>query len=74
MKQINILAILVILISSCAFAQFGMPKDLVNIEPYQSFDKVYPGTEFKLAVETSVAEGWHINSDKGHFYHITGNK
>jgi thiol:disulfide interchange protein DsbD len=64
MRRANILTLLIILFTSGAFAQFGMPKDLVKIETYQSFDKVYAGTEFKLAVETSVAEGWHINSDK----------
>ena len=64
MKLANILIILVILFTSSALAQFGMPKDLVKIKTYQSFDKVYPGTEFKLAVEAEVAESWHINSDK----------
>lgn len=47
-----------------SFAQMGMPKDLVKIETYQSFDKVYPGSEFKLALEVNVEEGWHINSNK----------
>ena len=46
-----------------SFAQIGAPKDLVKIETYQSFDKVYPGTEFKIAAEVQVAEGWHINSN-----------
>ncbi|MCW9094603.1 MAG: protein-disulfide reductase DsbD family protein, partial [Ignavibacteriaceae bacterium] len=40
----------------------SVQKDLVKIQSYQSFDKVYPGTEFKIAVEVQVAEGWHINS------------
>ena len=47
-----------------SFAQMGMPKDLVKIQTYQSFDKVYPGGEFKLALEVNVEEGWHINSYK----------
>jgi len=41
-----------------------MPKDLVKIETFQSFDRVYAGTEFKIAVKADVAETWHINSDK----------
>jgi thiol:disulfide interchange protein DsbD len=45
-----------------SFAQMGVQKDLVKIQSYQSFDKVYPGTEFKIALEVQVAEGWHINS------------
>jgi thioredoxin:protein disulfide reductase len=64
MKRANILIILVILFTSSALAQFGMPKDLVKIETYQSFDKVYAGTEFKIAVKADVADTWHINSDK----------
>ena len=53
-----------ILFLNFSFAQIGNTKDLVKIESYQSFDKVYPGTEFKVAVEVSVSEGWHINSHK----------
>lgn len=64
MKQANIFIILFISFSCTVFAQFGMPKDLVRIETYQSFDKVYAGTEFKVAVKADVAESWHINSDK----------
>lgn len=64
MKQATIFIILFISITYTVFAQFGMPKDLVRIETYQSFDKVYAGTEFKIAVKADVAETWHINSDK----------
>ena len=64
MKLIKLITILVILLTATTFAQFGVQKDLVKIETYQSFDKVYAGTEFKLAVQVEVAEGWHINSDK----------
>jgi len=60
----KLVLLLFIFLCNDAFAQMGMPKDLVKIKSYQSFDKVYPGTEFKLAVEVHVAEGWHINSDK----------
>ena len=64
MKFLNLFAGFVLLFTVTAFAQFGVRKDLVKINTYQSFDKVYKGTEFKLAVEVSVAEGWHINSDQ----------
>lgn len=64
MKQVNIIVIAGLLLASNTFAQFGVQKDLVKIKTYQSFDKVYPGTEFKLALEVNVAENWHINSDK----------
>lgn len=64
MKIFKLISILILLLAASSFAQFGLQKDLVKVKTYQSFDKVYAGTEFKLAVETSVAEGWHINSDK----------
>ncbi len=64
MKIFKLISILILLFAVSAFAQFGLQKDLVTIKTYQSFDKVYPGTEFKLAVQTEVAESWHINSDK----------
>ncbi len=64
MKISNLLAVFFFLLTLNAFAQFGVRNDLVNINSYQSFDKVYQGGEFKLAVEVNVSEGWHINSDK----------
>lgn len=47
-----------------SYAQFGMKKDLVIIESYISFDKVYAGGEFKLALNADIEETWHINSNK----------
>lgn len=64
MKLVDIIAIASLLLASNTFAQFGVQKDLVKVKTFQSFDKVYPGTEFKLALEVKVAENWHINSDK----------
>ncbi|MBE0571517.1 MAG: thioredoxin fold domain-containing protein [Ignavibacteriaceae bacterium] len=64
MKISKLISISILLLTANSFAQFGLQKDLVKIETYQSFDKVYPATEFKLAVQAEVAESWHINSDK----------
>ncbi len=47
-----------------AFAQFG--KNVVELKAYNSFNKVYAGSEFKLAVEADIDNGWHINSNKPH--------
>ncbi len=55
---------LLIIISSSAFSQFGGNSDQVKIKSYSSFDKIYPGSEFKVALKVDVAETWHINSDK----------
>jgi thiol:disulfide interchange protein DsbD len=55
---------LFLLASINLFAQFGLKQDHVKIESFLSFDKVYPGSEFKLAVKTGIEDGWHINSNK----------
>lgn len=62
--KLSFIFTILILISSTAFAQSAMQEELVKIKTYQSFDKVYAGTEFKIAVEAKVNEGWHINSNK----------
>ena len=64
MKNFNLAVVLIFFFTISSFAQFGVRKDLISVETYQSFDKVYPGTEFKVALEVNVAEGWHINSDE----------
>lgn len=65
MKKIKILlAMFFLLASTQAFSQFGMQEDLIKIKIYQSFDKVYTGSEFKIAIEADVKENWHINSHK----------
>ncbi|MBI5661443.1 MAG: thioredoxin fold domain-containing protein [Ignavibacterium album] len=46
------------------YPQFQSNTELVKIKTYSSFDKIYPGTEFKIAVKVNVQETWHINSDK----------
>lgn len=66
-NNINFLStlILTILVSySFAIAQPGGSKQVIKIKPYQSFDKVYPGSEFSIAVKVNVDSGWHINSNK----------
>jgi thiol:disulfide interchange protein DsbD len=64
MKQLRIILILTQIFCINLFAQFGLQKDLLKVKTFQSFDKVYSGTEFKIALEVTVSEGWHINSDK----------
>ncbi len=54
----------IVILSSISFAQFGMNENLLSVKAYQSFDKVFPDGEFKVALEVDVSEGWHINSHK----------
>lgn len=66
-KSLNFLSIFLftLLVNySFAFAQLGSSQQTIHIKTYQSFDKVYPGSEFKIAVKVNVDSGWHINSDK----------
>jgi thiol:disulfide interchange protein DsbD len=59
-----LIVITVFLLTGKAFAQFGLQQDHVKIKSYLSFDKVYPGSEVKLAVKVNIEDGWHINSNK----------
>ncbi len=43
---------------------FGPENNIVKLEIYQSFDKVQPGGQLKLAVKANIEDGWHINSNK----------
>ena len=64
-KRIFVLAF-ILLISESVYPQFGKPINLVKIKAYQSFDKVTPGTEFKIRVRVNIDSQWHINSNKPH--------
>ena len=43
---------------------FGVKKELVKLQTYQSFDKIQKGGELKVAVKLNIADKWHINSNK----------
>ena len=66
MKNILKLSVLAIIIISAntLYAQFGNNEPIVNIKPYLSVDKVAAGDAFKLAIKTTIKNGWHINSNK----------
>ncbi len=65
-KQIVIAAILILFgyIFNSSYAQTD--RNVVKIKVYNSLDKVYAGSEFKLAIKADITEGWHINSNKPH--------
>jgi thiol:disulfide interchange protein DsbD len=60
----KILIIVLLILTSNSFSQFGLKQDHVKIEGYLSFDKVYPGSEVKLAIKVNIEKTWHINSNK----------
>ncbi|MFZ2323968.1 MAG: cytochrome c biogenesis protein CcdA [Ignavibacteriaceae bacterium] len=55
---------LVILNSVNVFSQFGLDEEHVKIKAFSSLDKLYLGSENKLAVKINIEEKWHINSNK----------
>lgn len=58
------IVLIVVLYFSNGFSQFGQNTDIVKIKSFSSFDKIYTGSEFKIAVKVNVADTWHINSNK----------
>lgn len=66
MKKFFLMIVVSLLIFNInnVYSQFQSNTELVKIKTYSSFDKIYPGTEFKIAVKVDVQETWHINSDK----------
>ena len=64
MKYFNLVLSLVFLFSLNLSAQFGFNPDLLKVQSYLSLDKVYSGSEFKLALKVNIDEEWHINSNK----------
>ncbi|NJD23300.1 MAG: protein-disulfide reductase DsbD [Melioribacter sp.] len=52
-----------LLISQIVYAQFGQ-SDLVKIKLSQSNWKVDAGSQFKIVLNASIKESWHINSNK----------
>ncbi len=64
MKSLIIFLSLIFITSFISFAQIGMNEDHVKIKVYPSLDKVYSGSEFKIAVKVNIQEKWHINSNK----------
>ena len=60
MKNIVKIISLVLVIVSSVFGQLSV----VKINSYNSFDRLYPKSEFLIAVKVNVDKGWHINSDK----------
>lgn len=64
-KRLISLIILSFLINSTVFAQFGFQqKEILEFKSYQSFEKIQPEGEIKLAFKVTVYDEWHINSDK----------
>ncbi|MDZ7260852.1 MAG: protein-disulfide reductase DsbD [candidate division KSB1 bacterium] len=53
---------IVFLMTTSALTQELFSTQIVRVRGVTSFDKVYPGSTFQLAVIADIAPGWHINS------------
>lgn len=62
MRLLPIIALLVLILSYPASAQFDMSADKVGISTLLSVEKVPQGGEFLAAVVMEIEEGWHINA------------
>jgi len=63
-KNIIITAIVITLFTSSQFTYSQFGERAAQIKAYNSTDKVYAGTESKIAIMVNINDGWHINSDK----------
>lgn len=64
---------LLLLFASVNFAQlFDGEKQVITVDVLQSYDKVHPGTELKIAFKLNIEDGWHINSNKPNEDYLIG--
>ncbi|MBL1212862.1 MAG: protein-disulfide reductase DsbD [Ignavibacteriae bacterium] len=64
MKNYLKILLVILFVFTNSFGQIGFDEELVEIEIYNSFDKIQAGTELKIAVKAVTQESWHINSNK----------
>lgn len=66
MRKYKMLKLLLILfIPIISYSQFGFPQEkIADLNSLQSFEKIHPEGEIKLAFKISIKDGWHINSEK----------
>jgi thiol:disulfide interchange protein DsbD len=68
MKNINsflIVFLSILLLQNVTYSQFGFPKEeILKVDFYQSFNKIQPEGEVKIALVGEILGEWHINSNK----------
>lgn len=62
--KFSLTIIFTLLLSNLIFSQFNFDKQLIQIQKYLSFDKIYSGSEIKFAIKVKIDSSWHINSNK----------
>lgn len=68
MKNIHPLLLVllsILLIQNVTYSQFGFQKEeILNVDFYQSFNKIQPEGEVKIALKVEIFDNWHVNSNK----------
>lgn len=68
MKNIHPLLLVllsILLIQNVTYSQFGFQKEeILNVDFYQSFNKIQPKGEVKIALKVEIFDNWHVNSNK----------
>lgn len=63
----TLLSTIVTINTHAQFPDIGLsdeqPAEILSAKGYISLDKIQPGTDFKIAVVASIAEGWHVNAN-----------
>lgn len=64
-KSYLIVLLSIIFNANFSYAQFGFQQEeILKFESFQSFNKIQPEGEIKLAFKVTVSNEWHINSNK----------
>ena len=66
MKRIRLFILLMIIFSISVYpiiTSYDLDEDVVEIEVFNSYDKIHAGMELKIALCVDILGAWHINSN-----------
>ncbi len=64
-KSLLLVFLSILLFQNVNYSQFGFQKEeILDVDFYQSFNKIQPEGEVKIALRGEIFGEWHINSDK----------
>ena len=64
-KSLLLVFFSILLFQNVTYSQFGFQKEeILDVDFYQSFNKIQPEGEVKIALRGEIFGEWHINSDK----------
>ena len=64
-KSFSLIVLSILLFQNVSYSQFGFQKEeILEVDIYQSFNKIQPEGEVKIALKGKIFGEWHINSNK----------